>query len=174
MQPHISGRPACAMWDPCVVGDSNPQIQVPRWWYLFGGGQRIKLRVVYLPESIERARIEGVADPVLRLFPVIVAHGGRCFRSPCPNSRAEQSSASAARGSVPHPSQHTHLFTATIAPGAAGTPPANSPCSRRERRRSKSRVWRLGTRCRPARSPSSFPCHLPGSSGSQPNRRCCR
>ena len=31
------------MWDPCVVGDSNPQIQVPRWWYLFGGGQRIKL-----------------------------------------------------------------------------------------------------------------------------------
>ena len=31
------------MWDPCVVGDSNLQIQVPRWWYLFGGGQRIKL-----------------------------------------------------------------------------------------------------------------------------------
>ena len=43
LQPHSSGRPSCAMWDPCVVGDSNPQIQVPRWWYLFWGGQRINL-----------------------------------------------------------------------------------------------------------------------------------
>ena len=37
LQPHSSGWPSCAVSDPCVAGDSNPKIQVPRNVHVLGG-----------------------------------------------------------------------------------------------------------------------------------------
>ena len=67
------------MWDPCVVGDSNPQIQVPRWWYLFGGGQRIKL-LVAKTKFIFYPSVFAIFPPVFSLWPPFLAVDTRLSR----------------------------------------------------------------------------------------------
>ena len=75
LQPHRSGWPSCAMWDPYVAGDRKPNSQIPGPTYIvrtFWGGSTYKiLNAVYLNSS--RAQCHGARGAVWRhphTFPV--------------------------------------------------------------------------------------------------------